>query len=60
MKLLESDAEDGCFVRVDGGEFCNLHVDVEALVEPDEEEDCKEVEEKCESAGGFERIRGVS
>ena len=60
MKVLQSDAEDICFGRVDGGEFWNLHVDVEAVVDPEEEDDCKEVEEKWESTGGFEIIRDVS
>ena len=38
------------FGNVDGGEFWNLQVDVDAVVEPDDEDDCKEVEENLESA----------
>ena len=37
------------FGSVGGGEFCSLHVDIEVAVEAEEEDDCSEEEEKCES-----------
>ena len=49
LKLLGASGDKGFgFGRVLGGEFWNLHVAVEAVVEPDDEDDCNEEEEKCE------------
>ena len=32
-----------------GGEFCNLQVEFEAVVDPEDEDDCNEEDEICES-----------
>ena len=60
--LLGSGGKEIGFGRsVEGGEFWNLHVDVDAVVEPeDDEDDCREVDEMFESAGMFELLQVIS
>ena len=36
-----------------GGELCNLHVEFEAVVEPDDEDDCNDDDEKSDSPCTF-------
>ena len=61
MNELPSGVEDIGFDSVEGGEFWNLHVDVEAVVDPEEEEDdCNEEDEKRDSPVAFEILREAS
>ena len=49
MKVFVAVENETGFGSVGGGEFCSLHVDVEVAVEAEEEDDCSDEEEKCES-----------
>ena len=49
MKEVIAFEKETGFGSVGGGEHCSLHVDVEVAVEAEEEDDCSDEEEKCES-----------
>ena len=49
MNVVVAFEKETGFGSVGGGELCSLHVDVEVAVEAEEEDDCSDEEEKCES-----------